>query len=106
MVTTGEPFGAVVYRTGCAPSRIRAATPVDALVTAVTYLREGYHVLLTDATVAALRNQDGTVETAWLSQVKAAPRPAERTAASAPPSPVPDGAGLARLAAQYPPASA
>jgi hypothetical protein len=53
---SSEAFGIVVHKTQADVSRLTAADPLDALVMAIGYLREGYHVLLTDATVEALRD--------------------------------------------------
>jgi hypothetical protein len=52
----GEAFGIIVRKTQQPPTRLTAGDPLDALVMALGYLREGYHVLLTDATVEALRD--------------------------------------------------
>ncbi len=57
----GEPFGIVVYKTQQTPSRLTCADPLDALVMALSYLREGFHVLLTDPTVEALKDDTRTV---------------------------------------------
>jgi hypothetical protein len=72
-VKTGEAFGVIYYKTGTRPSRQSAKEAVDALVIAIEYLRRGYHVLLTDATVEALGTQDGTVDLEWIGNVRAAP---------------------------------
>jgi hypothetical protein len=69
-----ERFGVIVYRTlQRATTRLSAETPVDAVVIAIEYLRQGYHVLLTDATVAALAEQDGRVDLEWVGKLRAAP---------------------------------
>jgi hypothetical protein len=52
----GEAFGVIVYKTQAKPARLTCGDPLDALVMALGYLREGYHVLLTDPTVDALRD--------------------------------------------------
>ena len=49
-----EQFGIIVHKTQQPPSKLTCGDPLDALVMAISYLRNGYHVLLTDATVEAL----------------------------------------------------
>jgi H2-forming N5,N10-methylenetetrahydromethanopterin dehydrogenase-like enzyme len=70
----GEEYGIVFYKTGATPAKITAESPVGALAIAITYLRHGYHVLLTDPTVEALKTQDLEPDIRRLDQIRQARR--------------------------------
>jgi hypothetical protein len=84
----GEAYGLVVTRRGphSKPSKLTCETPVDAVVSAIGYLRKGYHVLLTDATVAALAEQGGELDLEWLGSLRGAAPAAAPAAMFVPPA--------------------
>jgi hypothetical protein len=89
----GELYGIVAYMRGpgSVPSKLTCDQPVDAVIMAIEYLRQGYHVLLTDRTVAKLAEHDGAVDVEWLGKVRQAGPPAAGPGAATRPAagPVP-----------------
>jgi len=73
MVKAAQPFGIVLRKdAGAQPKTLRFSRSVDAVIAAVQYLRRGYWVRLTDATLADL-DSSGALDLSWMSgQARAA----------------------------------